>query len=124
MALADQLAPPPGAVLVRTRAVDRDWVGRLPAVPQGHLVTASVSHPHLREVAPAALLASGYRVVGIHGSGSADDPTVDLLVRAALVQDHPQWWRRLSAVAERAFDLRHGPVQRVLGREISLHLAR
>lgn len=117
----DRLAPPPGSVLVRTRAVGPDWATRLPAVPRGNLVTASVGSPRLRAVPAADLLASGYRVVGVHGTTS-DDDTVDLLVRASLVDAHPGWWRQLRAVADRAFDLRHGPVQRVLGHEIALHL--
>lgn len=118
----DRLAPPPGAVLVRTRASGPDWVARLPTVPHGGVVTASVGHPRLRAVPAADLLASGYRVVGVHGT-RPDDDTVDLLVHAGLVEAHPHWWQQLVAIADRAFDLRHGPVQRVLGREIALHLA-
>lgn len=123
MGPVEGLAPPPGAMLVRTRASGTDWAQRLPPVPGGHLVTASVGHPHLREVPAADLLASGYRVVGVHGGTGHDGDTVDLLVRSDLVAAHPAWWRRLAAVADRAFDLRHGPVQAVLGREIALHLA-
>lgn len=123
MGPVDQLVPPPGAVLVRTRATGPGWVTGLPVVPTGHLVTASVGDPRLREVPAADLLATGYRVVGVHAATEADRWSVDLLVRADLVAAHPRWWQHLVAVADRAFDLRHGPVQRVLGREIALHLA-
>ena len=74
-------------------------------------------------VDPAQLRRGGYRVVGVVGAPAADPGWVDLLVRAALVEAHPGWWQQLVAVTDRAFDLRHGPVQQVLGAEIALHLA-
>lgn len=125
MTTAERLAPPPGAVLVRVRARDAGWVRRLPPVPGRDRVTVSVSSPALRDVAPADLLATGYRIVGVHPWRVATDDhgSVDLLVTAAQIDRHPVWWQDLVAVAERAFDLRHGPVQRVLGDEIALHLA-
>jgi hypothetical protein len=125
MATVERLAPPPGAVLVRVRADAPTWIARVPAVPAGHVVTVSVSDAALREVASEDLLRCGYRIVGVHPWRAATDDhgSVDLLVTAPLVADHPRWWRDLLAVADRAFDLRLGPVQRVLGQEIALHLA-
>lgn len=120
----ERLAPPPGAVLVRVRADAPDWIHRVPAVPAGDVVTVSVSDTALREVPSADLLARGYRIVGVHPWRAATDGhgAVDLLVTAALIDHHPGWWQRLLGVADRAFDLRLGPVQRVLGQEIALHL--
>lgn len=125
MGTAERLVPPPGAVLVRVRADSASWISRVPPVPAGELVTVSVSDPALREVPTAELLRSGYRIVGVHPWRAATDAhgAVDLLVTAPLVEQHPAWWRALLAVADRAFDLRLGPVQQVLGQEIALHLA-
>jgi hypothetical protein len=125
VALVERLAPPPGAVLVRTRADGPDWIDRLPAVPAGRHVTVSVSHPDLRAVPAHLLLQRGYRIVGVHPWRAATDGhgSVDLLVHANLIESAPAWWQTLVAVADRAFDLRLGPVQRVLGDEIALHLA-
>ncbi len=120
----ERLAPPPGSVLVRVRADSPAWIHRVPPVPGGDAVTVSVSDASLREVASPDLLERGYRVVGIHPWRAATDGhgAVDLLVTAALVEREPVWWQQLLAVADRAFDLRLGPVQRVLGQEIALHL--
>lgn len=125
MATVERLAPPPGAMLVRVRADGPTWIDRVPSVPAGNVVTVSVSDPALREVASEDLLRCGYRIVGVHPWRAATDghATVDLLVTAQLVESSPAWWRALLSVADRAFDLRLGPVQRVLGQEIALHLA-
>lgn len=124
MGTVDQLAPPPGAVLVRVRAETTAWIDHLPPVPADGVVTVSVSDPSLREVPSAALERAGYRVVGIHPWRPATDDhgSVDLLVTSLLIERHPAWWRGLLRIADRAFDLRLGPVQRVLGQEIVLHL--
>ncbi len=124
MGTLERLAPPPGAVLVRVSADTPDWIDRLPAVPGRGVVTVSVSDPSLREVPSAALARSGYRVVGVHPWRPATDGhgSVDLLVTSLLIETQPAWWRELLMIADRAFDLRLGPVQRVLGQEIVLHL--
>lgn len=125
MDTAERLAPPPGAVLVRVRAESPDWIHRVPALPDDEVVTVSVSDVGLRDVAPQDLLDRGYRIVGVHPWRAATEGhgAVDLMVTARLVEAHPEWWKRLLGVADRAFDLRLGPVQRVLGQEIALHLA-
>ena len=112
-------------MLVRVRADAPTWISAVPPVPAGEVVTVSVSDPGLRDVATADLLRCGYRIVGVHPWRAATDGhgTVDLLVTATLIEQHPRWWRELLAVADRAFDLRLGPVQQVLGQEIALHLA-
>lgn len=121
---AERLAPPPGAVLVRVRADGPEWIHRVPPVPGGEVVTVSVSDVALRAVPSADLLRSGYRIVGVHPWRAATDGhgAVDLMVRARLADGAPGWWQDLLVVADRAFDLRLGPVQRVLGQEIALHL--
>lgn len=125
MDTVERLAPPPGAVLVRVRADAPTWIRRVPPVPSGQVVTVSVSDTSLRDVPSEELLRCGYRVVGVHPWRAATDGhgAVDLLVTAPLIETHPAWWRQLLSVADRAFDLRLGPVQRVLGQEIALHLA-
>jgi hypothetical protein len=45
-----------------------------------------------------------------------------VLVPGDLRHAHPRWWASLHALAERVFDLRHGPVQQVLAAELDLHL--
>lgn len=124
MGTVERLAPPPGAVLVRVRADTPAWIDRLPVVPGRGIVTVSVSDPTLREVPSAALERGGYRIVGVHPWRPATDGhgSVDLLVTSLLIETHPAWWRDLLRIADRAFDLRLGPVQRVLGQEIVLHL--
>lgn len=126
MDIVERLAPPPGAVLVRVRAGTPAWIREVPPVPDAQVVTVSVSDARLREVTSADLLACGYRIVGVHPWRAATDGhgAVDLLVTAPLIEAHPVWWRELLAVADRAFDLRLGPVQRVLGQELALHLTR
>lgn len=124
MGTVERLAPPPGAVLVRVRADSPSWISRVPPLPRGEVVTVSVSEPSLREVPSQDLRRCGYRIVGVHPWRPATDGhgTVDLLVTAALIDTWPSWWRQLLSVADRAFDLRLGPVQRVLGQELALHL--
>lgn len=124
MGTLERLAPPPGAVLVRVRADTPSWIDRLPPVPGRGVVTVSVSDPSLREVSSAALQRGGYRVVGVHPWRPATDGhgSVDLLVTSLLIESQPAWWHDLLVIADRAFDLRLGPVQRVLGQEIVLHL--
>jgi hypothetical protein len=119
MLSTERLAPPPGALLVRVATTGPSWVGRLPPVPGGLEITVSVSAPDQREIPSDRLAASGYRIVGCHPNRTG---TVDLLVPASVIAAHPDWWRQVLAVADRAFDLRLGPVQRILGAEISLHL--
>ena len=119
MLSTERLAPPPGALLVRVATTGPSWIDRLPPVPGQHEITVSLSDPTQREIPSARLAASGYRIVGCHPNHT---DTVDLLVPAAVIADHREWWREVLAVADRAFDLRLGPVQRILGAEISLHL--
>ncbi len=127
------IAVPEGAVLVRVPASDRSWVRGLPAVPGGHVLTVTVSHPALLPVPVDALVAGGYRIAGVperagaeHTTGGSSDvggrSTVDVLVPVEVQERYPAWWRDLLGRADRAFDLRLGPVVRVLAAELALHL--
>jgi hypothetical protein len=119
-------APPPaltdGSVLVRVAAPDRSWARRLPPVPAGHTLTVTVGHPDLLPVPADDLLGSGYRIVGVAAEHRPVGWTIDVLVPAEVRAADPDWWRELLGVAERVFDLRLGPVQRVLAAELDLHL--
>jgi hypothetical protein len=115
-------SPTDGAVIVRLGAVDRTWAGSLPAVPGGHTLTVTVGHPMLLPVPSADLRTNGYRLVGVASAARPVGPTVDVLVPRDVRKRHPTWWRALLSRAERVFDLRHGPVLRVLAAELELHL--
>lgn len=118
---AHDVAPALGATLIRLRAEGPEWIDRLPPVPAGEVVTVTVSDGALRQVPPQRLLETGYRVVGMHPA-TTDGPTVDLLVSAEMAAGHVGFLRQLLACADRAFDLRMGPVQLVLGPELAIHL--
>jgi hypothetical protein len=119
-------APPPvpldGSVLVRLTARDHTWARRLPPVPAHRTLTVTVGHPALLPVPVDDLVSGGYRIAGLANADRPVGRTVDVLVPGDLRRDHPGWWQLLRADAERVFDLRHGPVQRVLAAEIDLHL--
>lgn len=115
---------PPDAVLVRVPAHGPAWARSLPTVPGGATVTVTLSDRRLLAVPADDLVVGGYRIVGMHAADRPDrGQVVDLLVPARLREQYPQWWGRLVAMAERVFDCAHGPVQRVLAAELSLHLS-
>ena len=114
--------PTDGAVLVRIGANERTWASTLPVVPDGRVLTVTVGHPSLFPVPIDDLVDGGYRVVGIAAEHRPIGRTIDVLVPRDLREDAPAWWSELVARAERVFDLRHGPVQRVLAAELELHL--
>lgn len=112
-----------GGVLVRLRAASELWIDRVPPVPSGHIVTATVSSQALADVPADELVARGVRVVGRHVSPRIGRGTVDLLVPTTLLESSTSWFRQLLEEAERVFDLAHGPVQHLFAAEISTHLA-
>lgn len=111
-----------GALLVRLAAPDRGWAARLPAVPQGRTLTVTVGHPTLLPVAVDDLVSGGYRLAGVASAERPVGLSVDVLVPRELREDQPAWWSRLLAGAERVFDLRHGPVLRVLEDQLRMHV--
>lgn len=114
--------PTDGSVLVRVTASDRGWPGRLPAVPGGMVLTVTVGHPDLLPVVVDDLVSGGYRIAGVASEHRPVGRNVDVLVPVELRLGHPDWWNTLVGDAERVFDLRLGPVMRVLAAEIDLHL--
>lgn len=121
MLQAHEVAPALGATLLRLHASGPQWIDRIPPVPVGNVITVTVSDASLRHVPPQRLLESGYRVVGMHPP-TPQQPTVDLLVQAELAAGYPEFLTELLACADRAYDLRMGPVQLALGPELAIHL--
>jgi hypothetical protein len=116
--------PPPvtdGDVLVRLPAGEADWPAALPPVPDDHVLTLTLGHPCLFPPLAHAPLAAGYRLVGVATEQRPIGLTVDVYVPAVVRETHPLWWRAFLVGAERVFDLRLGPVQRVLAAELALH---
>lgn len=121
----DRPAPTPAAaVLVRVFAHGPLWHRTLPPVPGDAPVTVTVSDRRLvadEDDAPPDR--GGYRVTGVvsvlRPEGSGD--VVDLLVTPELREQHPDWWAELAERASRIFDLRFGPVRKLLGPALRLH---
>lgn len=124
--MPDSSAAPPAAaaadgdVLVRLPVTDRRWPDTLPPVPGGEVLTITVGHPGLLPTTEQALIAAGYRIVGVRSS-RGNGSNIDVLVPGTLRRTHGRWWRQLAAPAERIFDLRLGPVQLLLGPQLARH---
>lgn len=121
--VTSRVAPTDGAVLVRLPATDRGWAADLPPVPGGQVLTVTVGHPDLLPVPVDDLVRGGYRVVGVASDHRPVGRNVDVLVPGALRERSPAWFRSMVSRAERVFDLRLGPVLRVLAAELELHLS-
>lgn len=117
---APPLPLPDGAVLLRLPVRDRSWPRQLPAVPDGGRVTVTLGRSELLPD-PSAASQRGYLVVGAASDARPIGDVVDLLVVPKLQEAAPAWWAELLGRSHRAFDLRHGPVQRVLGSELAMH---
>jgi hypothetical protein len=117
------LQPPviDGDVLVRLPAIDEAWAATLPPAPGGHVLTLTLGHPALLPGPGATSLPAGYRIVGVATERRPIGRTVDVFVPALVRSEHPDWWTATLHLAERVFDLRLGPVQRVLAAELELH---
>ncbi len=113
---------PEGAVLLRLPVAGPSWPEALPAVPLGGRVTVTVGRADLLPDGHAAA-DRGYLVVGAASDSRPLGDVIDLLVLPELQQGAPAWWHELLGRATRAFDLRHGPVQQVLGAELAMHAA-
>lgn len=116
------LAPRPsaGPVIVRIDANAHDWTLGLPSLPGGQLVGVTVGDVSLREDAEALAL-RGYDLIDVV-AGRRPGRHADLLVTAALRDEHPRWFSALLLVADRVFDLDFGPVRLVLHDELLAHL--
>lgn len=114
--------PSADAILVRIHVGRRrSWPLRLPPAPPSCDLTVSVSHPALATVDAADLVASGYRLVGVVPAPLDGARYVDVLVPRTVLASEPEWWRSLLEVADRAFDLQHGPVRNVLAGVLASH---
>jgi hypothetical protein len=109
-----------GPVLVRIDARSADWVLGLPAVPEALSVSVTVGDPSLRDDA-RELAKRGYDLIEVV-PGRSPGRHADLLVPAALRDDHVRWFAALLLVAQRVFDLRFGPVHIALHDELMAHL--
>jgi hypothetical protein len=112
--------PDEGPVLVRVDAAAATWVRGLPPVPTPHRIGITVADDQLRSDA-ADLASRGYDLIGVVG-GRRPGPHADLLVPAALRDEHPRWFAALLLVSARVFDLRFGPVHFLLHDELVAHL--
>lgn len=113
---------PPGSALVRVRiAAGVAGLAGLPATPDGTVLTVTLGHAELADVADE-LGRRGYRVVGIAADHRPLGSIADVLVPAEVRESSPRWWAELTAGADRVFDPTFGPVARVLGPELDLHL--
>ena len=112
--------PAEGPVLVRVAATEVDWVRGLPNVPAGARVGVTVGDAGLRGWADE-LAMRGYDLIDVV-PGRRPGEHADLLVTAALRDEHPRWFSSLLLVAARVFDLRFGPVHVALHDELVAHL--
>lgn len=119
-AVAPQTRPSEGPVLVRVPADDPAWVRGLPPVPDPHRVGVTVGVERLRDDA-VELASRGFDLIDVV-PGRRPGPHADLLITAALREDHPRWFSSLLLVSERVFDLRFGPVHLALHDELMAHL--
>lgn len=112
------LGTPPGAAIVRLIGAGSAWLERLPGVPRPHILTVTITEPSQRDVASTLLEERGYRIAG---QVRADAAHIDVLVPIAIAQSERDFFVALLAVGDKAFDLRLGPVQRLLGPAIAGH---
>lgn len=112
--------PTAGPVLVRVPAVEMEWVHALPPLPDGERLGVTVGDAGLLDAA-SALAERGYDLLAAVG-GRWPGRHADLLVPPQLREQHPRWFAALLLVAERVFDLRHGPVHVALRAELAAHL--
>ncbi len=119
-AVATQTRPSEGPVLVRVAADAPEWVRGLPPVPHPHRIGVTVGIEELRPDG-VELASRGFDLIAVV-PGRRPGPHADLLVPAALREEHPRWFSALLLVSERVFDLRFGPVHVALHDELMAHL--
>jgi hypothetical protein len=109
-----------GPVLVRIAADDAAWVHSLPSLPEPLRVGMTVGDASLASHVEE-LEARGYDLIEVV-PGRRPGRHADVLVTAALREEHPRWFAAMLLVAQRVFDLRFGPVQIALHDELVAHL--
>lgn len=122
---AGKLAVPATATLVRIVTLDNHWPERLPIVPAGHLVSATVTSAAMASRWPE-LEERGYRYAGkvaapllVRGAEVTD--VVDVVVDEPLVAQESAWWRALLREAVHTFPLAFGPVLTVFDEVLAKH---
>ncbi len=118
-----EAAAPDGALL-RLPVHSGDWAEHLPPVPAGCSVTVSFTSTAAADEHGDAVTLLGYVVVGVAADRQdRDDDAAHVLVRQALLEAHPRYWRSLAAQADAAFSLALGPAQRVVAAVVARHVA-
>lgn len=115
---------PDGGVLLRVPVATGAWAETLPPAPGEHDVTVSFSCADASAEHGEALALLGYRVVGVQGL-SSDVPTLplaDFLIPPTLPEQHPAWWKALSAHGYRVYSLALGPALAVISDVLEHHL--
>lgn len=118
------LATPTAAVaVVRLRAEGVSWAERLPVLPEGHVVTISVSPPTFVDL--STLASRGYRLVGLGAAplARASSCIVDLVISEDLISAHPSTWASLREAALKVFPLANGPVAMLFASLVTAHEA-
>lgn len=117
------LQEPTDGALARLTVDSEHWAEELPPVPAGHRVTVAFATDDLTAAHGEAMELLGYRVVGTWGQEDpAEQATADFLVRAALIEAHPAWWRMLTNRAAQVYVLELGPTRLVLGQALRIHM--
>lgn len=112
----------PGSTVLRIVVDGPGWARSLPPVPHGATVTVTCSDLELL-TDRLELEQLGYTFAGVCRNPLLPPgvEAADLLVPAALVDEHPAWWQEAAACADRAFPLAFGPVLRLLGDLLRVH---
>ncbi len=101
------------------------WAEGLPPVPNALIVTAAFSDPEVEAEHAEPLELLGYVGVGCLSDvpdAEGPDRTVDLLLTRTACNQFPRWRDQLLASGGRVWDLSLGPVKRVLGEAVAMHL--
>lgn len=113
--------PPDGALL--HLALDRpDALAGVPAAPEEHGVSVSFSSRAAARTADPALVALGYRTVGVSAAGPGGAaPIARFLVPQGVIDRHPHWWDAMARLADQTFSLAAGPVQAAFADVLRTH---
>lgn len=113
---------PAGGALLRL-PVDADhWAEDLPPVPDGFVVTVSCSSADVAAAHGEALTQLGFTLAGVHRpQRDPDEPLVEVVVHADLIDLRTVWWRTMAARSTAAYNLQAGPVAALFADVIGMH---
>ena len=110
-------------VLVRLPLASSAWAEGVPPVPRGAVVTAAFSSDDAEAEHRDALELLGYRSVGVRdGAVLGEAPSVDFLLPAGALEEHPDYGRAVLEQARQVWDLAFGPARLALERSLRCHL--